>query len=283
VSLIGCRSEKFPMIFETLGRIALAAGTVQVPRKKPVLAAGALLCCVMPLSEAVAQTRWEDLPPCSIGNEPIREIKMISTPTSLQRQVEVGGTIFSTEPAAISEAGLRLDKEYSFTGRYAGAEFIVTIPPLTLDKSRRTSINAYAVPEASFRYTRDKSERHGLSKPNIAIFSFGDGRFKAYLSFGFILRDFDIPAPSYEPIECIRPAPHAVRTEIHYGGAAKGVISLQYREFADNLARPAFSQDATFDLAEGNEIAFKGMHMKVLGTSNAGIKYVITSAPASGS
>jgi len=47
-----------------------------------------------------------------------------------------------------------------------------------------------------------------------------------------------------------------------------------YREFKDNLARPAFTQEVTYDLQIGDEIGFKGARFKILEANNTQIKYI---------
>ena len=50
-----------------------------------------------------------------------------------------------------------------------------------------------------------------------------------------------------------------LKKQLIYTGISRGVISLTYREFMNDMARPAFTQDLKFDLAEGKTIGFKGL------------------------
>lgn len=67
--------------------------------------------------------------------------------------------------------------------------------------------------------------------------------------------------------------------EIVYQGAASGVLRLLYREYVDDLAREAFSQELTYDYnpddPEPLEIAVKGARITVLSAGNSGIKYKV--------
>ena len=67
------------------------------------------------------------------------------------------------------------------------------------------------------------------------------------------------------------------RKEIVYQGASGGSLKLLYREYVNNLAREAFSQDLEFDLAdEPPTIAIvKGARIEVHDAGNLGIKYTI--------
>lgn len=69
------------------------------------------------------------------------------------------------------------------------------------------------------------------------------------------------------------------RAELIYQGAGGGVLRLLYREFVSDMARPAFSQEATYDLApEGEtEVAFKGVRLVVSSAGNSSIRYRVTS------
>ena len=46
--------------------------------------------------------------------------------------------------------------------------------------------------------------------------------------------------------------------ELIYGGVSRGTITLTYREYANDMARPAFTQELNYDLADGEEIGFRG-------------------------
>ena len=72
-----------------------------------------------------------------------------------------------------------------------------------------------------------------------------------------------------------------------YQGVSKGTIKVAYREYINDLARPAFSQDVAYDLEPDGTgmIAFQGARIKVLTTTATHLRYVlespITGSPAS--
>lgn len=66
-----------------------------------------------------------------------------------------------------------------------------------------------------------------------------------------------------------------LRKELIYTGVSKGVISLTYREFSSDMARPAFTQDLKFDLAEGDVIGFKGARFKIMSANNTQVHYKV--------
>lgn len=69
--------------------------------------------------------------------------------------------------------------------------------------------------------------------------------------------------------------PTAFKRELVYSGVSGGVVRLSYREFSGDLARPAFTQELTYDLADGDEIGFRGARFRVLKATNVSIRYVV--------
>lgn len=70
------------------------------------------------------------------------------------------------------------------------------------------------------------------------------------------------------------------RSELVYQGVANGVARLAYREFVNDMARPAFTQEITYDLKpEGPTlVAFQGLLIEIAEASNLAIEYKITQA-----
>ena len=70
------------------------------------------------------------------------------------------------------------------------------------------------------------------------------------------------------------------KQELLYNGKSGSEISVMYREFQNNMARPAFSQILKYDLSESDMIGFKDVRIKVLQATNTFIKYrLVTSFP----
>ncbi len=67
----------------------------------------------------------------------------------------------------------------------------------------------------------------------------------------------------------------ALTKQLVYTGGNKKAITLTYREFINDLARPAFSQELKYDISEDNVIGFKGARFEVLGASNIEIKFKV--------
>jgi hypothetical protein len=90
-------------------------------------------------------------------------------------------------------------------------------------------------------------------------------------------------AVDYEPVaipEPARPTPVGDATysyEILFQGAAGGVLRLLYREFVNDLARPSFSQELTYDYTSGasTSVSVKEGEIGIRRAGNDGIDYVI--------
>lgn len=60
-----------------------------------------------------------------------------------------------------------------------------------------------------------------------------------------------------------------------YNGKVGNAIKFTYREYADDLARPAFTQDLQYDLTESGIIGFKGLRIEILSATNIKIQYKV--------
>lgn len=67
------------------------------------------------------------------------------------------------------------------------------------------------------------------------------------------------------------------KKELVYNGRSGDEIKIIYREFVNNMARPAFTQNLSYDLSEGDIISFRGCKIKVINAKNTGIEFVILS------
>jgi hypothetical protein len=88
------------------------------------------------------------------------------------------------------------------------------------------------------------------------------------------INSFPDPQPVvFRPSEIAQPG--SFRQELLYNGKSKDTIRISYREFKDTLARPAFSQDLSYDLSESREIGFRGMIIEVVEATNSYIRFLV--------
>jgi len=65
--------------------------------------------------------------------------------------------------------------------------------------------------------------------------------------------------------------------QIIYTGKSGNTIYLMYREFKNDMARPAFTQNLTFDLSDSKVVGVMGARLKVMKATNTNIEYVLQS------
>ncbi len=63
--------------------------------------------------------------------------------------------------------------------------------------------------------------------------------------------------------------------ELIYGGVSQNTITISYREFSDNTARPAFTQELKYDLSQSDPIGFRGARFQVIKANNTGLVFKV--------
>tara|TARA_Y100001935_G_C17290390_1_gene502959 strand:+ start:761 stop:1453 length:693 start_codon:yes stop_codon:yes gene_type:complete len=83
------------------------------------------------------------------------------------------------------------------------------------------------------------------------------------------------PEVAYEEAESIPTQSGGFKLELVYQGLTDNQIKVLYREYNNNIARPAFTQNVEYELDNDGEslIAFKGARIEVLEASSTEIKY----------
>jgi len=86
------------------------------------------------------------------------------------------------------------------------------------------------------------------------------------------------PPLAYERSEQMVPRTDSFKYEILYQGTSRNSLKLLYREYIDNLARPAFFQDVTYDLdSMPTTVTFRTVRIEVLDANNNEIVYRVLS------
>jgi hypothetical protein len=63
------------------------------------------------------------------------------------------------------------------------------------------------------------------------------------------------------------------RQQLLYNGRSKDNVYFSYREFTNDMARPSYSQDLTFDISEDPVVGVKGARFEILKASNIEVSY----------
>lgn len=88
------------------------------------------------------------------------------------------------------------------------------------------------------------------------------------------------PIP-YKPSEFVSPTSDSLKQTVIYLGSTKDTLRLSYREFVNDMARPAFTEEYTFPLGAAfpQPISFKGVKLTVTAIDGDGLHYFVTSVP----
>lgn len=84
------------------------------------------------------------------------------------------------------------------------------------------------------------------------------------------------PVP-YTESEYIDGAPGSLKQTVIFLGSTKDTLRLSYREFVNDMARPAFTEEYTFPITTNfpQPVAFKDVKMTVTAIDGAGLHYSI--------
>jgi len=191
-------------------------------------------------------------------------------------RVEVGQTMVSVLEVDVHESGLNLREEVRFTGTYVGAEYEVTVPAGTLQSVGVGTLREYRSPEATFKYKRERRTRSGMGAPVVSLsLKPGDpSTLIGQVDLGMTKRVQPLSA-KFDITPCTVIDGPSFKRELVYAGVSKGSVSISYREYKDGVARPAFTQDLTYDLADGNEIGYRGARFQIRSANNLGLEYVV--------
>jgi len=83
------------------------------------------------------------------------------------------------------------------------------------------------------------------------------------------------PAAQFERTTHEEWQPDSFRRELIYNGRTGNTVKLLYREFNEEMIRPAFTQEVAYDLDQGQTIGFKGARFQVVAADNVNITYTV--------
>ena len=224
----------------------------------------------------------DGLSPCTDSNPNSGVLRKLNyPPLGTEVEAEVGQSIISYYNLVFveTEGALLVDftKPSSFRGSHAFQDFEATIP-MGLRLEFNSAHNTYKIGDYKFQYANESTPRGGFSRPDLTLSLDPSGKsIVASLNFGFSTKQFpvDVSTTVKPPGNCLRSGDNSFKRELIYTGVSQGTIILLYREFKNDIARPAFSQELRFDLKEGDEIGYKGARFKVKKANNLGLAYSV--------
>lgn len=96
---------------------------------------------------------------------------------------------------------------------------------------------------------------------------------------GMVTMSKDLPIPiRYSKSEEVFPRQNSFKYELLFQGVNGKNIRLSYREYVNDLARPAYFQDVSYDINElPTTVTFRTVKIEVIAANNSGLKYRILS------
>ena len=210
---------------------------------------------------------------CGSTPGPITETRSVVLPAAdVDSEVQIGEAMMASLNVNIRAGQLILERGLTITGEGAfGRTFDVVIPPGPLQLVN----GAYRPVSATFKYRGFGNFASALGAGDLAFNTGADGQtLIAKLSFGLVHTESAVdPSAVTRSEPCATLGTNGFRHELVYTGTFQGTVTLLYREFINDLARPAFSQELHYDLRDGDEIGFRGARLKVIKASNTSVQY----------
>jgi hypothetical protein len=202
-------------------------------------------------------------------------VQNIDFPTVGQtKSVEVGESLIKRERLAAVPA-IDVLEEASTVTDWMGSSFRISVLPGRYSQVGIDPRGAYYQAVAgNFRINEKSAGRGGIYVPNsnpseTELYTFNPlGVLLIYPRQGIALK----------ATRTSLPVAGGFRRELIYSGTSKNTLSLLYREFLDDLLRPAFSQELKYDLSEATVIGYKGARFEVISANNTEITYRVVRA-----
>lgn len=185
------------------------------------------------------------------------------------RQASIGDPIIEVESATVRDAYLvQFDYQTPSLG-------ILGLEQAFLQKGERFTAVARVSGSADEVLIREE----GPEKKQLLISIFQDGR----INRGWILNGISPLQGSWtrERIFTKSDVPSrgekSFKAQIIYSGLTGNTLKSVYREFADDYARPAFSQELQYNLDESKIIAYKSIRIEIVKATNTLVEYKVIS------
>lgn len=191
-----------------------------------------------------------------------------------ERSVEIGQGMISSSRLSVYEGGLTLKAPVEVRGRYLFADFTATFPAGPLEPVMSPVGPAYYTPAYVFKFGPERRPRTwGRADVWLVPDPANPDGLIAHVSHGGVKQVYRVDGADFDVSRCWRLSEDSFKRELIYSGVSRGTVTIEYREFINNLARPAFSQTLQYDLNEGREVGFRGARFEILDANNTSVRY----------
>ncbi|OEZ64157.1 hypothetical protein [Duganella sp. HH105] len=143
------------------------------------------------------------------------------------------------------------------------------IPKLIIPSDQK--IGATDIPAGTYYFNAENSERFKFLLGSLEVYLYKDKKNICIAKDKCLDMPYSIENSLGAPM-----ADHFQQTLI-YNGKIGNKITLGYREFSGNVARPAFSNEVSYDLSESSVLGYKGARIEVIKATNTEVTYKIVS------
>lgn len=197
--------------------------------------------------------------------------------SSLQRTVGTNPTISTLSRASVGQV---IFEDFNYISKNEPDHFRVVKP-----------VNVSVAPAMSVKASLE-TKIYAITDGKFCINNYGkdcfydtnsDGKFETVSTQPGLIRfekELETPVEYYETRgEQTITDKGGYRREIIYQGRDGNTLRAKYREFSNNLARPAFTQDLTYPINDDNqsEIVFQNVSISVHEVSNTKVSYTVNS------
>lgn len=213
-----------------------------------------------------------DLPDCGAVVGGRLSVERFSVPElNVEAEAELGENMLLLGSVNTHRKGITIPETLTFTGSYLGGSYVAEVPAGHAVVGIENGVEVFYPSGYRFKYNRERNWRR--SPPELVIRLDTDKPpYVAVINFGLSRQAHPITAPIQED-RCVSVTGDRFRKELIYGGVSQGTVSLEYREFINDMARPAFSQTLRYDLSEGRTIGFRGARFEIIDANNLGVTY----------
>lgn len=143
------------------------------------------------------------------------------------------------------------------------------VPKLII--SNADIINGVTVPQGTYYFNAENSDRIKFVMGSLELYLYKDSK-KICVDKG---KCSDLAYSIENTLGA--PEKNKFQQTLLYNGKIGNRIALGYREFSGDIARPAFSNEVSYDLSESTILGYKGARIEVIKATNTEITYKVVS------
>jgi hypothetical protein len=191
-------------------------------------------------------------------------------PLNSEASAEIGETLVAKGKIYVFEGLELLDR---ITDNGIAREYILEAGSMRLERTDSDGSKFFAPPGDSY-YVNDKAFGRRVKplggylilRPN------GELELTGYYDLTNAGKVFPT-APRFRAGKVLDRAQPNFRQELIYGGRVGSQLRLTYREYAGDLIRPGFAQEAQYDISAESVIGFKGVRIEIIEATNTKLRY----------